>query len=155
MLSKKVSGKRLLLGDILAVLLAILSFFLSLFLFFSGIRSLKESLAFHALKDSGKVVEIVSPSGKKIIKMVAGRHRILKIRGKIGYTVVEINGTAVRFVDSPCPRKLCIKRGWIRNYGESIICMPNQVAAYIEPSREYPVKGENSYREEDIDAITY
>ncbi|WRS26499.1 NusG domain II-containing protein [Oscillospiraceae bacterium MB08-C2-2] len=47
---------------------------------------------------------------------------------------LEISGGKLRFVDVDCPDHLCEKTGWISQEGESVVCLPNRVAAVIAQS---------------------
>jgi hypothetical protein len=53
------------------------------------------------------------------------------IKGKLGPAKVEIGDGRVRILNSPCPLKICEKKGWISNKGDFIICIPNRVVIRI------------------------
>ncbi|HBK67227.1 MAG TPA: hypothetical protein DDZ91_01170 [Firmicutes bacterium] len=47
---------------------------------------------------------------------------------------LEVKDGAVRLLavdDDFCPEKICIRTGWIKNQGESIICAPNKLVIQI------------------------
>lgn len=54
-----------------------------------------------------------------------------------GVAVLKVKEGAVRLlpVDDICPRHICSHIGWIRNSGESIVCLPNQLVIRITNSR--------------------
>jgi hypothetical protein len=56
----------------------------------------------------------------------------MAVPGPLGVTAVEIEGARVRIVESPCPGKVCIARGWLEHAGDAAICLPNKVAVYVE-----------------------
>ena len=58
------------------------------------------------------------------------------VKGELGNTWIEIKGGRVRVIDSPCKMKLCVKQGWISRSGESIVCLPNRVAIFLESKKE-------------------
>ena len=62
---------------------------------------------------------------------------IYSVEGVLGITTFEIKDKKVRFLDSPCPNKSCISKG----FSDTVVCLPNKVIATTH--------GE----EEDIDAI--
>ncbi|NLY50696.1 MAG: NusG domain II-containing protein [Firmicutes bacterium] len=59
-----------------------------------------------------------------------------QVKGPLGYSVYEGGDNRVRMVSSPCPDKVCVKRGWISASGEAIICVPNQVVIHVEGHQE-------------------
>lgn len=63
--------------------------------------------------------------------------RKLEIEGSLGLTEIEISDGGAAFVASPCPHKLCIKRGSISKVGEWNACLPNGVVARIEGEAGY------------------
>lgn len=63
----------------------------------------------------------------------------LMIEGKRGQAVIEIKDQGVRMLEAPCPDQICVKQGWLKSPGRSIICVPNEVVIYIDA--EAPVDG--------------
>ena len=63
--------------------------------------------------------------------------RKIKIEGTLGPSEIEISDGAAAFVASPCPHKLCIKRGSISRAGEWAACLPNGIVARIEGEAGY------------------
>ena len=51
--------------------------------------------------------------------------------------VVDENGAYVK--DVVCPDKICQKTGLVSRAGQSIVCLPNKVAVYIEGKTESEV----------------
>ena len=45
--------------------------------------------------------------------------------------VVEVADGRVRVVDADCPDRLCVRQGWIRYDGESIVCLPHKLIVSI------------------------
>jgi len=45
--------------------------------------------------------------------------------------VVEVAGGRVRVLDADCPDRLCVRQGWIRYDGESIVCLPHRLVVSI------------------------
>lgn len=66
---------------------------------------------------------------------------IYKIEGSSGISVIQIENRKVRIIDSPCAGKNCVKQG----FSNAIICLPNNVAVYVE--------GSEFEQEEGFDAI--
>ncbi len=53
------------------------------------------------------------------------------VKGVLGGVVLQIKGGAVRILRVSCPRKICRQMGWIRNSGEVIVCLPNQLIVRV------------------------
>lgn len=45
--------------------------------------------------------------------------------------VVEVSGGRVRVVEADCPDRLCVRQGWIRYDGESIVCLPHRLVVTV------------------------
>ncbi len=56
----------------------------------------------------------------------------------------EVSGGKIRISRSNCPKKVCIRTGWISKPWESIVCVPEKVIVKII-----------STEEEEYDALTY
>lgn len=80
--------------------------------------------------------------GEKIYVPLS-RDTTFSVKGKIGWTEIQIRSKRARISNSACPKKLCVKRGWISHTWESSACLPNGVWLSIESERQ------------DIDATTY
>ncbi len=70
------------------------------------------------------------------------RDRTVTVKGLLGPYVIEIKDRKVRAVESACPEKICIQRGWVYRSGDSIVCIPNNIIVRLENGSQ------------DIDAIT-
>lgn len=70
--------------------------------------------------------------------------RNVAVAGPLGDTVVAIRDGAAQVLRSPCPHKICISMGQIRDSGEWIACLPNRVFIRIEGGEP-----------DEIDATTY
>jgi hypothetical protein len=71
-------------------------------------------------------------AGQETMRLPLAIDRRLEVKGAIGVSVVEVADGAVRVLDSPGPRKICVRMGWLREVGESAICLPNQVVVRVE-----------------------
>jgi hypothetical protein len=61
------------------------------------------------------------------------------LHGRKGPATVEVNGRRIRMLDAPCPDRICVRRGWIENVGDSIICIPNEICISIKAKGAAPV----------------
>ena len=57
---------------------------------------------------------------------------VIKVRGKLYYTVVQIQNGKVFVKESDCPDKICQRHIAISRPGEMIVCLPNRVIIKIE-----------------------
>jgi len=81
-------------------------------------------------KKSGDALLLIETQNDSFIYSM-NQKKIIKIKGELGITVIEINMGKFRFVDSPCMHKDCIKTGWVSIHNFPVICLPNKVSAYI------------------------
>jgi hypothetical protein len=78
--------------------------------------------------------------GTEAIILVNGQHwarlnlfhnQDYHVPGPLGESHIRVQDGQVRFIDSPCPNKLCVHTGWISQGGENATCLPNQVSLQI------------------------
>jgi hypothetical protein len=87
-------------------------------------------------------VRIESASSVWLYPVEEDRH--ISVAGPLGETVVEIRDGTARVLRSPCPHKICISMGEIRDSGEWVACLPNRVFIRIEGGER-----------DEVDATTY
>lgn len=51
----------------------------------------------------------------------------LRVAGRYGESLIQIDHGRARFLSSPCHGKLCVHYGWLRHSGEAAACLPNGV----------------------------
>jgi hypothetical protein len=74
-------------------------------------------------------------NGKIWARLDVFQNQDLAVPGPLGISRLQVRDGAVRFVDSPCPNKLCILQGPIRHSGDVVVCLPNLVSVQI-PTRD-------------------
>lgn len=84
----------------------------------------------------GAQVEIRSARGQ-VLTFALGEARTVSMEGTRGETVVAIGDGCVHFISSPCPHRVCLKRGRISRCGEWIACIPNGIVVVITGKRDY------------------
>ena len=94
----------------------------------------------------GAVVTIKS-KGKTVYVLPLNKDKKVTIETSQGKNSVEIKQGRVRIADADCPRKLCMKQGWI-NRG-SLICLPNRLIVTVESAIEDDIGDADS-----LDAVT-
>jgi len=80
---------------------------------------------------AGPVVtaRVETPFGTRYLPL--DRPGTYRVRGALGESVLEVRGGAVRFVDSPCRAKVCVRAGWVREAGALAACLPNGVVVTL------------------------
>ncbi len=68
---------------------------------------------------------VIIKTSEKSYKYSLSEDRLLNIAGLHGDSIIEIKGNHIRFLESPCPDKLCIRDGILKD--RAIICMVNAV----------------------------
>jgi hypothetical protein len=71
---------------------------------------------------------------------VVGRYaldedRDITVHGRLGDARLRIEAGRVRFVDSPCPNKICVHAGWLDRDGDAAACVPNGVSIRLGGAR--------------------
>lgn len=71
-------------------------------------------------------------------------NQIVKVRGILGETVLQIESGKIRVIASPCAGKQCIHAGWLQISGDFTACLPNRVSIEV-----------HSHAKNQYDAIVY
>jgi len=74
---------------------------------------------------------VVLVNGKRWARLDLFHNQDLKVPGPLGHSHIQVRDGQVRFVDSPCPNKICVHTGWLNQGGEVAICLPNKVSLQI------------------------
>jgi hypothetical protein len=84
-----------------------------------------------------KRLYLIDVNDKKEIKL---ENRDIKLDN--GHVTIEVTPDGARFLESDCPNKICIKQGWVKNCGDTAVCVPKRLALVME------------CKEQDYDAIS-
>ncbi len=57
--------------------------------------------------------------------------QILKMKGKVGISELEIHNGKIRFKHSPCTNQICVHTGWLEKGGDFAACLPNRIAVEV------------------------
>jgi len=87
---------------------------------------------FLKLNNSPEETVLIQNYKGDFIRLPLSENKTIEIPGPLGKSVVEIKNRRVRILSSPCPDKLCVKQGYIRESGQVIVCLPNRVVIKIE-----------------------
>lgn len=96
--------------------------------------------------DPGDLQVVINPVGAERQKISLGdipeEGKELIVPGPIGDHLVLIYPEGVRVIaPEDDPLKICEKTGWIRRPGATIVCVPNQLAIWLEGKDETGLDG--------------
>ncbi|MBR6084684.1 MAG: NusG domain II-containing protein [Spirochaetales bacterium] len=75
---------------------------------------------------------VVMVQNKEIARYSMTNNGVYDIYDNNGNTnKIEIRDGRVRMLEASCPNHLCIRQGWIRFEGQSIVCLPNKVTVTV------------------------
>jgi hypothetical protein len=74
---------------------------------------------------------VVLVNGKRWARLDLFHNQDLIVPGPLGHSHIQVRDGQARFVDSPCPNKLCVHTGWLSQGGEVAVCLPNKVSLQI------------------------
>ena len=73
---------------------------------------------------------IETPDGKWVYPL--DTNRVIRVKGAIGGSVIEIRDGEAFFTESVCDNKTCVLSPPLQKPGHWSACLPNRVFAYIE-----------------------
>lgn len=50
------------------------------------------------------------------------------------YNLIEVKGDRIRIKEASCGDQICVRRGWIDQSGETIVCLPHKLVIEIKSS---------------------
>ena len=81
----------------------------------------------------GVGTQVVVSSGDKILFVAPlNQDHLVGLSGPLGTTQLQISSGAAQVLSSPCPQKICIGMGKVRNSGDLLACVPNRLVIRIE-----------------------
>ncbi len=72
---------------------------------------------------------VVEFDGTEIARYPLDTDGVFVLNG--GTNTLEILGGRARMVEAQCPDKLCVKMGWVRYTGQSLVCLPEHIVVKI------------------------
>jgi len=84
---------------------------------YPAIRHLSAGASFLEIEMDGQT--------KTVVRM--DQDRDITVEGRLGTTVIRIDESGARFVQSPCADKKCIESAPVKDAGEIAVCVPNRV----------------------------
>ena len=86
-------------------------------------------LVFFIPRHSSSTAIIKTPD--RNLKVNLSEDHDIPIHLENGHMLIRVKDGKIRVVESTCPLKLCVKRGWISKVGEMIVCVPNRVSIEV------------------------
>lgn len=77
--------------------------------------------------NSEKKFAVVKVDGVIISKLDLSANETFTVETSGGKNIVAVKNGAVSVVEADCPDKICVRRGAIKNVGETIACVPHKV----------------------------
>ncbi len=77
--------------------------------------------------DSEKKIAVVKVGGEIVRELDLSEEKIFAVEAGGGKNILEVKGGAVRVIEADCPDKICVRRGAIKNLGETIACVPHKI----------------------------
>lgn len=74
-----------------------------------------------------KKIAVVKVGGEIVRELDLSEEKIFAVEAGGGKNILEVKGGAVRVVEADCPDKICVRRGAIKNFGETIACVPHKI----------------------------
>lgn len=102
------------------------------------------------LSGAGLLLVAFAPAGARLVVTDGERtlfaaplddQREVALEGPLGTSRLEISANGARITDAPCPRRVCMTMGPIRQSGELIACIPNRILVRVEA----PPAGESAF----------
>ena len=50
------------------------------------------------------------------------------------YNLIEVKGNRIRIKQADCGDQICVRRGWIEQSGETIVCLPHKLLIEVKSS---------------------
>lgn len=74
---------------------------------------------------------VVMVNGKRWARLNLFNNQDIYAPGPLGTSHIQVRDGQIRFVDSPCPNKLCVHSGWLSQGGENATCLPNKISVQV------------------------
>jgi hypothetical protein len=82
--------------------------------------------------ESSQAVILVQGKILRKIDLTPATRSSFTIQGRLGPSIVEVEGKRIRMMEAPCAGKICVNQKWIENPGQTIVCIPGEILIRIE-----------------------
>ncbi len=84
-------------------------------------------------KKPGKMAEI-RINGSSYAQLSLGEDTTFSISNNGYHLTVSVQNTAIAIVSCDCPDQICVKTGWIKQVGQTAVCLPAACSVRVEGS---------------------
>lgn len=81
--------------------------------------------------NSSSAIVKISAKGKLYKTLLLNSVQSIEVKTDLGTNIVEIDSGKVRIKKSDCANQICVKEGWIKKSGQSIVCLPHKLVVEI------------------------
>ena len=74
---------------------------------------------------------VIRSGGKIFSEVPLSRNQLIEVPGPLGITRIAIHNLQARIAADPSPRQYCVRQGWLKQAGETAVCLPNQVSVEL------------------------
>ncbi|MCL6591311.1 MAG: NusG domain II-containing protein [Firmicutes bacterium] len=89
---------------------------------------------YHQSNDRSKKTAVIMQAGKVIQKInlnKLNRAKYIRLNQGIRVVILAEKGR-IRFLDSGCRDKICVRSGWLMKNGDKAVCMPSKTVIMIQ-----------------------
>ncbi|MEW6755629.1 MAG: NusG domain II-containing protein [Candidatus Latescibacterota bacterium] len=81
-------------------------------------------------------VAVVQIDGRTVGRHSLDRADTVTVVGRLGPSRLVVGPEGARILQAPCAGQVCVRRGWVRQGGDVVVCLPNRVVVRISgPAR--------------------
>jgi hypothetical protein len=77
---------------------------------------------------------VIRSGGKIFRELPLTQDLELEVPGPLGISRISIHNRQARITSDPSPRQYCVRQGWLKQAGETAICLPNQISLELSGS---------------------
>lgn len=70
---------------------------------------------------------IIRKNGETVMQVNLDKDEVIRVEN----VTLEVQGGAIRFVQSNCPGQQCVHAGFISRPGSSMVCLPNRISVTL------------------------
>jgi len=77
----------------------------------------------------------VQVSGRLVEVLPLDRNRTVDVPAAGGEVEITVQDRRVRISQSDCPKRICVRSGWISRPGQTIVCVPRKLLVQISGAK--------------------
>lgn len=84
------------------------------------------------------IIEVENRPVQTVYLTPGGEPRTISVQGRMGESLIGVDGEFIYMIESACPDKVCIHMGRISRAGQVVVCLPNRVVIRITGEPDLP-----------------